>query len=220
MPEKYLKIIESSKLLESIPKDEIKSLFKNGQIIVKNYKKGSIIHLEGEKCDKIEIILSGNVVIDSLDATGNLLTITDFYSGDILGGNLIFASSPYYPMTITSLTDSAMVQIDKNVLTELFYRSGEFLIAFLKLISDNTSILSSKIKNSINKSIREKIIIYLTYQRKVQKNDTIKLYISKKKLAEKMGVQRTSLSRELTKMKDEGYIDFDKEFIRIIELEK
>ncbi|MEA4939555.1 MAG: helix-turn-helix domain-containing protein, partial [Christensenella sp.] len=44
----------------------------------------------------------------------------------------------------------------------------------------------------------------------------IKLEITKKALAERIGVQRTSLSRELTKMRDEGLIDFDSESIKVL----
>lgn len=218
MSKSYLKLIEETTLIKSLPKEEIRTFLSEGKLIIRNYKKGSIVHLEGEVCNKLEIILSGKIVIDSLDATGNLLTITDFFKDDILGGNLIFATSPYYPMTISALSDSAILEINKKLLFEMFYMNKSFLEIFLGSISDNTSILSSKIKNSINKSIREKIIIYLEYQQKIQETDNIKLNISKKKLAEKMGVQRTSLSRELAKMKDDGYISYDKEYIQIKDL--
>ena len=220
MSANYLKLINESKILKSIPKDKMKSFLSNGYCVVKNYKKGSIIHLEGELCDKLEIILSGKIVIDSMDAMGNLLAITDFFKDDILGGNLLFATNSYYPMTITTLSDSMILEIDKKLLLDLFDENRLFLTKFLRLISDNPSILSSKIKNNINKTIREKIIIYLIHQQNMQKTNKIKLNISKKKLAEKMGIQRTSLSRELKKMKDNGCIAYDKEYIQIIDLLK
>ncbi len=218
MSDKYFKLMEESKLFKSLPKDEIKSYLENGKFIVKNYKKGSVIHFEDEVCDKIEMILSGKVVIDSLDEAGNLLNITDFYKDGILGGNLIFSSHPYYPMTITALSDSTIVSFNKNTLTELFDASKSLLMTFMELISDNTSILSRKIKTNINKSIREKITIYLRTQQKLQGTSNIKLNIPKNKLAEKMGVQRTSLSRELAKMKAEGFIDYDRDKMSIIKL--
>lgn len=209
-------LVRASKMLSIISSDIIKLFLSDGRFILKRYSKDSIIHLEDELCDKIEIILQGKVGIDSLDAAGNLFSITDFFKDDILGGNLIFASNSFYPMTITSLTDIVVMQISKQVLFELFEINQLFLIAFMRMISDNAQILSRKIKHSINKSIREKILIYLTRQKQMQKSDKIKLNVSKTKLAEKMGVQRTSLSRELAKMKEEGLIDFNRGEIIII----
>ncbi len=218
MAENNLKELKKSVLFIKIPDEYILSLFKNGDISTVDYPKGSLIHIENELCDKIEIILSGNVVIDSIDEEGRYITITDFRQGDILGGNLIFSSNPYYPMTITALKYTRICQIRKKELLDLLGNQPEFLKGFLCLISDNVSILSSKIKNSINKTIREKIVLYLMKQQAKQKGDYIKLQMSKKKLAENMGVQRTSLSRELKKMKDEGLIDYDRDYIHILKL--
>ena len=215
MPEKYYKLIAGTNLFSSMAKDEIKALIKNRHIVLKNYKKGSIIHLEDEECRGIEIILSGEVVIENLDEDGNLLTITDFGFGDMLGGNLIFSSNPRYPMTITALSDSALLLLSKEIILELFKENSDFLKSYLQLISDNTYILSTKIKTNINKSLKEKIIIFLAHQQSIQKTDTIKLSMTKKRLAEKMGVQRTSLSRELKKMQNDGYIDFGRDYIQI-----
>jgi len=38
-------------------------------------------------------------------------------------------------------------------------------------------------------------------------------------MAEHMGIQRPSLSRELSRMREEGIIEFDKEFIVIKDLD-
>ncbi len=218
MSENNLEKLKKSVLFINLSDEYILRLFKNGDISTVDYPKGSLIHIEDELCDRIEIILSGNVVIDSIDEEGRYFTITDFRQGDILGGNLIFSSNPYYPMTITALKDTRVCQIRKNELLGLLGDHAEFLQGFLCLISDNVSILSSKIKSSINKTIREKIVTYLMKQQIKQKGDYIKLDMSKKKLSENMGVQRTSLSRELKKMKDEGLIDYNRDYIQILKL--
>jgi CRP-like cAMP-binding protein len=218
MSSKHVKQIKTAEIFENLPEKDILLLLKKGDFKIRKYNKSSIIHIEGEICDKIEIILSGNVVIDSIDETGKFITITDFSKGDILGGNLIFSSNPYYPMTITALSETRICQINKDNLVSLLEKRPEVLLSFLKLISDNVSILSTKIKNSFNKTIREKISLYLTKQKSIQGTDKIRLSSSKTKLAEKMGIQRTSLSRELYKMKEDGMIDYSREYVEIINL--
>lgn len=85
------------------------------------------------------------------------------------------------------------------------------------MISDNAFIVSGKIKYYANKTLREKIMNYLDYECKKQNSNHIKLSITKKALAERMGVARTSLSRELDKMRKEGIIAFDRETITLLQ---
>lgn len=211
-----IKQLKDLTLLNSLSDEAIASNLKNSAFKVNSYKKNTIIHFEGERCTKLEIILSGKVVIDSIDKDGNMLTISDFYSNDILGGNLVFSKNPYYPMTISAQLNSEVLEIEKDVLFDLFRHNPEFLHTFLELISDNAFILSGKIKKYANKTLREKITNYLEYESKKQNSNNITLGITKKALSEKLGVARTSLSRELAKMKDEGIIDFDRESITVL----
>lgn len=90
---------------------------------------------------------------------------------------------------------------------------------FLQSISDKTLILTDKIKSISMKTIRQCIIDFLTYEYYIQKNQRIVLGISKKELAERIGVQRPSLLRELSKMRTDGLIEYDARSITIKDLE-
>ncbi len=211
-----IKEIKELTLLNSLSDEIIAYNLRKIKFKISRYKKNSVIHFEGEKCIKLEIILSGRIVIDSIDKDGNLLTISNFYNNDILGGNLVFSRNPYYPMTISAQLDSEIIEIEKDVLFDLFIENTNFLETFLELISDNAFILSDKIKSYTNKTLREKIMNYIIYESKNQNSNHIKLSITKKALAERLGVARTSLSRELAKMRDEGLIEFDRDSITLI----
>ena len=75
----------------------------------------------------------------------------------------------------------------------------EFLLTYLEFVSDNALTLGEKIRHEIKKSIRECIIEYLKTESIKQKSRSIEIKTTKKALAERIGVQRTSLSRELGK---------------------
>lgn len=109
-----------------------------------------------------------------------------------------------------------LLEIDREALFELFCSNPSFLRTYLEFVSDRVFILGDKIKHYINKTIRESIINYLEYESKKQNTRRVKLDISKKALAEKFGVQRTSLSRELAKMRDDGLITFDRDTITLL----
>ena len=76
-------------------------------------------------------------------------------------------------------------------------------------------ILTDKLTVISLKTVRQRINDYLSHQYQLQKTMVITLDCSKKELAERLGVQRTSLSRELTKMKKAGLLDYDAKTITI-----
>jgi CRP/FNR family transcriptional regulator, dissimilatory nitrate respiration regulator len=212
----YLKLIENTTLLSTLPSDYIKLHLANGNFKVKTYTKNSIIHFEGDHCFKLEIVLTGKVVVARIDESGNLLTIAEFFQNDILGGNLMFSKNPYFPMTSTALEESVILEIEKNLLFTLLSESPVFLKAYLEFVADHTFILGDKIKHYVNKTIRECVLGFLDYESKHQNSNKVILNMTKQTLADKIGVQRTSLSRELSKMRNEGLIEYDSKSITIL----
>lgn len=213
----YIPLIEASKLLHAVSQEKILEFISNGRFKIVNYEKNNVIHFDGDSCNQIEIILTGKVVIDRIDQSGNLLTITEFYPDDLIGGNLIFSKNPHYPMTVTTQLPSILLEIKKDLLIELCFNNRDFLKSYLEFISDHALLLGDKIKHYVNRSIRESITSFLKYETNKQNKAQIQLGSTKKALAEKMGIQRTSLSRELQKMKHEGLISFDATSITILD---
>jgi len=212
----YLGAMKQVDLIKSIESEEIELFLSEGSFKTTEYGKKNIVHFVGEVCSKLEIILSGKVVIERIDESGNLMTIAEFFSGDVLGGNLMFSKNPHYPMTVTTKQPTVILEINKARLFQLFSDNHDFLKSYLEYVSDHTVILGDRIKHYVNRTIRESIMSYLDYELKKQNGNIVKLSITKKALAEKIGVQRTSLSRELAKMRDEGLIKFDSEYIEIL----
>lgn len=209
-------LIYHATLLQELKADDIKKHIKNNRFKIKSYNQDTVIHFEGEPCNKLEIILTGEIVVERIDESGGLLTIAEFLANDILGGNLLFSQNPQYPMTITSKQSAIILEIDKELLFELFCENPSFLRRYLEYVSDHSTILSFKIKNHVNRTIRETVISFLEHERKKQNSSRIDLNMTKKALADKIGVQRTSLSRELAKMRKDGLIIFDSESITIL----
>lgn len=214
---KFLNNVERYTLLNKISYELLQDYLYKKVLKVSTYTKGQIIHSDGDKCKSLEVILEGKVVIERIDENGDLFTITELYPDDILGGNLVFSKNPYYPMTISARTDVEILEIGKEVLFDLCCDNKEFLYAFLQLISGNTLILGDKIKHYANRSIRDSICAYLRQEYYLQNTFKIRLNTTKKALAERIGVQRTSLSRELQKMEKEGLITYDATSITIID---
>lgn len=208
--------MEKSLLLKSFSTEGLKSCLRDGSFRVSTYGKNNIIHFSGEVCLKLEIILSGHVSVERIDEAGSLMTIAEFYSDEILGGNLLYSKNPYFPMTITAKQSTVILEINKERLLTLFSENPVFLRSYLEFVADHTTILGDRIKHYVNKTIRESIIAYLEHERQKQNSSRIRLPITKKAWAERIGVSRTSLSRELAKMKKDGLVWYDSQFIELL----
>ncbi|MBM7615567.1 Crp/Fnr family transcriptional regulator [Alkaliphilus hydrothermalis] len=216
---KQLSLIKVNNLFKDISTDQLIDYFHSGSFIISDYNKNNMIHFEGEKCQTLDLILKGEARVQRIDEQGNILTITDFSFGDSIGGNILFSKYPHYPMTIISKTNCTILHIKKSLVLNLCQSNETFLLEFLTCISDITTILTDKIKTISLKSIRESVIDFLKYEYYIQKSCRIILSMTKKELAERLGIQRTSLSRELNKMRKDGLIDFNADSITIIGLE-
>ena len=214
--ENYRVLMGQADLIKSISPREMESCLNDGSCRIAEYGKNGILHVAGELCSKLELILSGKVVVERIGESGNLMMIADFFGGDVLGGNLMFSKNPYYPMTVTAKQPALILEIGKDRLFQLFSDNHAFLRSYLRYVADHTAILGDKIRHYVNRTIRESVMSYLDYERKRQNANTVRLGVTKKALAERIGVQRTSLSRELAKMRDEGLIRFDADSIEVL----
>lgn len=212
---KYSDIIKLNPLFRSLSSDELTELFNTSNFKAANYKKGSIIHFQNEKPRFLDVILSGTVLAQSIDEEGNVLTVSELTKGELIGLNLLFSQKSHYPLMIIAKTATEVLHLEKTIIPELCMKNKAFLLLILEYLSDRSVFLTDKIKMMSGKSIRQMLLEFLTYEHYSQKSTRIKLPLTKKEMAEKFGVQRTSLSRELQKMRDEGLIEFDRNYIYI-----
>lgn len=203
-------------LLNGLPANLLEVWIHSGKIAIQRFQPGQIIHLDGDHCRGMEIILSGRVSVERIDESGDLMIINQFGPDDMIGGNLVFSKNPRYPMTIIAKTGTTLVALEKALIFELCSAYPEFLEQFLRAISDNAMLLGDKIKHYVQRSLRESLTSYLKNMAMIQGSNRIQLPVTKKELAEQIGVQRTSLSRELQKMKQEGLVEYDARTIRLL----
>lgn len=217
--ENLIKLLKNVNLFKCFSENELKKTFSNNKYASKKYTKNSIIYMQNEKCKSLDVILEGTISIQKIDSEGNMLSINDFTNGDIIGENLLFSIKNVYPMTIIAKTDVEILHINRDLILLLCQDNKSFLLGFLQSLSSKALILSDKIMSLSMKTLRQCIIDFLLFEYYAQGSTEIKLNMTKKDLAEKFGVQRSSLSRELNKMRKDGFIDFNSKYIIIKDIE-
>lgn len=198
-------ILKTIPLFSNLPSGEVEQQIENGQLYLKRYAKGATLNNQRELCETLDIILSGCFITYSLAENGSAMQVFEFSKGQMLGANLLFGDSHVYPLTVYCATDGEILHVAKSAVSR-FLRCYEFAMDFIVMLSQNSQRLNQKMRMSLHKTLRVNLMEYLSNLAVTQQTDTILLPISKKQLADHLGVQRPSLFRELKKLKEEGVI--------------
>ena len=125
-------------------------------------KKGEILFKENEKCDSVFLLLEGEILISSSDIDGNEEIYNYLKSGDMIANILVFAKNNTFLGDAIAQKNTTILQIKKDILLEILKNNNLFLDWFLSYNSNET--MESKIKTKLlsKRSIKDRIIYYLT----------------------------------------------------------
>ena len=183
-------------------------------ILINKYAKSTTVHHQHDSCVVLDVVLSGDLVAYPLSENGSAVTMFEFQKNAIIGANLLLGDNAVYPLNIYAVTACELLHITKGAVLELLH-GYDFVMQYIKSLSLNSQGMNRKITMLTQKTLRENLLDYLRHQAILQGASEIRLPISKKELADFMGVQRPSLFRELKKMKDDGLIDISNRLITL-----
>ena len=209
-----IEILQATPLFSQLSVDEIMPLVSDNQLYLKIYSKGATVYNQKDRFKTLDIVLFGSLVAYSLLDNGSAMTMFEFSKGQILGANLLFGDTDIYPFTIYCMSDAQVLHVTKKAVSD-FLRDYHFTMQFIKMLSHNSQKLNRRITLATQKTLRENLLEYLRQQSVLQNSTSIALPVSKKQLADYLGVQRPSLFRELKNLKDEGIIDISNRTIRL-----
>jgi CRP-like cAMP-binding protein len=197
------------------------SLFKNTSIddkrvVTRTFSPGNIIETEGTLSTYIGVVLEGTVQVITYTIQGTPILMNTISQGMIFGDVLIYSQKhSSYPGNIISKTNTTIAIIPKELVEQYIQTNPMFLHNYLAILSNKVYQGSITSKLLSQDSIRDKILFFLAQEKIEQKSNTILLHQTKEELAKVLHVTRPSLSRELSNMKKEGLIDYDKYTITV-----
>ena len=83
-------------------------------------------------------------------------------------------------------------------------------------ISEKNRKLVQKLGHMSKRTTREKLISYLSEEAKKQKSSKFTIPFNRQQLADFLSVDRSAMSNELCKMRDEGLIEFEKNNFKLL----
>ena len=213
--------LTNTQLFRGIDSAEIKPLLSCLGVIERNFKKGDIILAEGEPTDQMGVVLSGMVLIEHCDVWGNRILLGNAAPGAVFAES--YACIPGEPLQISVVAseDTSVLFLNVGKVLTTCTNSCEFhtkLVRNLLTVCAGKSLdLSRRILHSTSKSIRGRLMSYFSECIKKAGSYSFEIPYNREQLASYLGVDRSAMSNELSKMKKEGLIQYHKNHFTIIE---
>ncbi len=185
------------------------------------FEKGDVIYHAGNVVDHIGLVLSGSVNIASDDIWGNASIFSHINAGEIFAET--YASIPGTTLLVNVIASEKAEILFLNVAKIMEVCSGScthhnLLIKNLLQISARKNLeLSKRMLHTSSKSIRGRLLSYFSEQ--VTQNGSYRFSVpfNRQQLADYLNVERSAMSNELSKMRKDGILTYEKNFFSVNE---
>ena len=211
---KYIPVLKRTKLFSGVGEEDISSLLSCLGARKKEYKKGEYILREGEHISDIFILVEGKIHIQKDDYWGNRSILSIISVGEMFGEGYAAPESGALLNDVVAVEDSSVIFFDvKRILTTCSSacRFHNMIVQNMFFaISDKNRRLVQKLGHMSGRTTRAKLISYLSEEAKRQGSSAFTVPFNRQQLADYLCVDRSAMSNELCKMRDEGMIRFEK----------
>ena len=184
------------------------------------FRKGEVINHEGEKIVNFKYLKTGLVKLYRRTSMGDEQVITITRPFEFVSNMSIF-SEEKYQYSVSALEDSVVCMIKLDFIKELFLKNGGFAMGLLTKIS----MINDKIINQ-TLDIRQKNLVgrvayvLLYFTKEIYSSRVFDLPVSRKEIADYIGMSTANVIRTLSDFKKEGIIRVFGKTIEIVDLNK
>ncbi len=217
---KYIPVLKKTKLFAGIANDEIASMLLCLDAQVHHYKKGEYVLREGEHLSNIMILVGGRLHIQKDDYWGNRSILEQISMGEIFGEAYIAPESEPLLNDVVAAEDSVVMFFNaKQIITTCSSACRFHTMVVQNLffsISEKNRKVVRKLSHMSKRSIREKLISYLSEEATRQNSSSFAIPFNRQQLADFLFVDRSAMSNELSKMRKEGLLEFERNCFKLL----
>lgn len=210
----YLDIIKMSPLFNGISENEIKSMLTCLSAKSETYKKNQFIFRLGETIAAVGMVLSGSVYITKEDFWGNRSILAKAEAGDLFGETFACVQTKSLGVSVTATEVSDILFLDVGRIMTTCTNVCEFHTKLMKnllyVLADKNLMLTKKMEHMAQRTTREKLLSYLSDEAQKTGSAYFQIPFNRQQLADYLCVDRSAMSNELCKLRDEGILTFQK----------
>ena len=192
-------------------------LFKAFHTHIMTYNKGEDLSKMLMDSNSLGIIINGYVQITKKNLNGTSLIIDELYEDDILSIKTIYVQDSEYEVLVKE--ETKIVFFDLKQLQEFNENEKGYYNQFIKnlflIMNEKLNEKNERIQILTKKTIRNRLLEYFSIVKTKSGSNNIYLPFSFMALADYLGVDRSAMSRELSYLKEEGFIEIKGKRIKL-----
>ncbi len=217
---KFLAILKKCPLFFGIEKDDLSKMIDCLDVKIIKAVKNQVIFREGEPAKYVGILVSGSAKIVKEDYFGNRSIVAVVEPPEMFAESFACAGTDEMPVSVITDRDSQIMLLDcRRVLTTCGNNCafhGELIKNLLHVIAEKNILLNQKIEIISKRTTREKLTAYLMMQAKKEGCNEFEIPYDRQELADYLGVERSAMSAEISKLRGDGVIECVKSRFKLL----
>jgi len=210
--EKYLHILKKCPLFAGIVDSELRALYGCLSAVEKKYEKNNFIFMADDIVTLIGVVLTGSVHVIREDFWGSRTIIARIEPGGLFGEAFSCAETEKLPLSVLAAEASDILLIDYRKIITTCSSSCTFHTGLIKnmmqILAEKNIMLTQKMEIITQRTTRDKLLAYFSVQARQAGSNAFEIPFNRQELAEYLSVDRSALSNELSKMRDNGILTF------------
>jgi CRP-like cAMP-binding protein len=204
-----------------IDETELDTLLTCLSAVQKKYKKGSFVSMAGGKFTAVGVVLSGCIHLVEDDFWGNRSIVARFEPVESFGEAFSFGEKDYIPISILVAEQSDILLINCNKIISTCSSACMFhqrlIMNIIRNMAQKNNMLMKKIEHITRRTTREKLLSYLSFHARKTKSSVFEIPFNRQELADYLSIDRSAMSQELCRMRDERMLNFNKNKFELLQ---
>lgn len=217
---KYLPILKKCPLFFNIADSDLERMLNCMGAKVIPFDKKYTIFAEGNPAKYVGIVLSGTVQIIQVDYYGNRSILSSIGQCEMFAEAFACAEVKSIPVTVIASEPSEVMLIDcSHIMHTCANNCGfhqQLIFNLMKDLATKTILFHQKIKITSKRTTREKLLTYLMSYAKKSGSSSFDIPFDRQELADYLEVERSGLSAEIGKLRDEGVLESHRKHFKLL----
>lgn len=212
--EKDLKVLNKCALFNGIKEEDIEAMMPclSGEIL--EYEKNQFIFKAGGKMTITGVILEGRVNIIKEDFWGNRTILSSLGEGSVFGESLSFSEVKDIDMNVVATEKTKILSMNYKKISSTCGMSCSFhnkiIQNMMRILAYKNIMLTEKMGYITKRTTREKLLSYLSAEALKSGKSSFEIPFNRQELADYLSIDRSAMTKELSKMRNEGILEFNK----------
>ena len=212
--------LKDSILFADIATEDLKKMVRCISAHEKTILRDSFVFRAGDDVRFVYLIVSGSMHIVDEDYWGNRSIIETMERNTLFGEAYVFSKKENQLVSVIAAEDSIILEIDPVSLFEVCPQGCACHTQLVKnalcLLSEKIVHLTEKLGHLMKRTLREKILSYLSKCAQRSKSNSFYIPYSRQQLADYLCVDRSALSHELSRLQKLEIISYKKNYFELL----